>query len=113
MSERIFEPGERTNARAMRHAEGLYEHLDRRGGPGYHHLVAPALQPVISPAGQRSDGEIANLGGDAQSWTETIISTSTGASRGRTATPTAERAWNPASPKAAASSSEAPLMTPG
>ncbi len=42
-----------------------------------------------------------------------MISTSTGASSGSTATPTAERACTPASPKAVPRSSEAPLTTPG
>ena len=32
---------------------------------------------------------------------------------GSTATPTAERAWRPASPKISASTSEAPFTTPG
>ena len=48
-----------------------------------------------------------------QSDTSTIISTSTGASRGSAATPTAERACTPASPNALPSSSLAPLTTPG
>ena len=45
--------------------------------------------------------------------TSTMISTSTGASRGSTGTPTAERACTPASPKTSPSSSEAPLATFG
>ena len=48
-----------------------------------------------------------------QSDTSTIISTSTGASRGSAATPTAERACTPASPNALPRSSLAPLTTPG
>jgi hypothetical protein len=39
-SERIFEPGERTNARPMRHTENLYDHLSRRGGPGWDNVRA-------------------------------------------------------------------------
>jgi hypothetical protein len=31
----IFEPGERTETRPMRHTEGLWAHLNRRGSPGY------------------------------------------------------------------------------
>ena len=39
-SERIFEPGERANARPMRHTENLYDHLNRRGGPGWENVRA-------------------------------------------------------------------------
>lgn len=31
----IFEPGERSETRPMRHTEGLWSHLNRRGSPGY------------------------------------------------------------------------------
>src|SRR5690349_2974440 len=43
----------------------------------------------------------------------TWISTSTGASSGSTATPTALRAWTPLSPRTSPSSSLAPLITAG
>ena len=45
--------------------------------------------------------------------TSTTSSTSTGASNGNSATPTAERACTPLSPNTSASRSEAPLTTPG
>src|SRR5665647_3949102 len=65
----------------------------RGGGLGGDHLRTSALEPVPGPTGLRPEGEVADLTGNAQSWTETVISTSTGASSGRAATPTAERAW--------------------
>jgi len=34
-SDLIFEPGERTSRRRMRHTESYRQHLDGRGGPGY------------------------------------------------------------------------------
>src|SRR4029079_2420021 len=100
-------------ARVPTGADAIPQDHHRGGRPGGAHLGTPALQPVLGAAAQRLDGEVPNLTAHAQSWTETMISTSTGASSGRTATPTAERAWTPASPKALPSSSEAPLMTPG
>ena len=45
--------------------------------------------------------------------TSTISSTSTGEPRGSSATPTAERAWIPASPSTSPRNSDAPLITPG
>ncbi len=48
-----------------------------------------------------------------QSVSSTTNSTSTGASSGRTATPTALRAWTPASPKTSPTSVEAPFATAG
>src|SRR5699024_8841609 len=48
-----------------------------------------------------------------QSVSLTVTSTSTGEPSGRTATPTAERACLPASPKTSPRNSLAPLMTPG
>src|SRR5690606_227540 len=45
--------------------------------------------------------------------TSTTSSTSTGAFSGSSDTPTADRAWTPASPKISPSTSEAPLRTPG
>src|SRR5262249_51348373 len=46
-------------------------------------------------------------------FTSTMISTSTGASSGNSATPTADRACAPASPNTSTNSSDAPLITPG
>lgn len=34
-ADRIFEPGERTWTEPMRHTEGLWSHLNKRGSPGY------------------------------------------------------------------------------
>src|SRR5574340_438055 len=45
--------------------------------------------------------------------TSAISSTSTGAPRGSSATPTADRAWTPASPNTSPRNSDAPLITPG
>src|SRR5699024_149283 len=45
--------------------------------------------------------------------TSTMSSTSTGAPSGSSATPTAERAWAPASPKISPMRLEAPLITAG
>src|SRR5665647_3886035 len=52
----------------------------RGGGLGGDHLRTSALEPVPGPTGLRPEGEVADLTGNAQSWTETVISTSTGAS---------------------------------
>src|SRR5699024_7007467 len=62
--------------------------------------------------GALEDLGIEGLGkGGTHQATSTISSTSTGASRGSTATPTALRACRPASPKAWPNSSLAPLAT--
>ena len=67
-------------------------------------------------SGEQRAGALTHLAGharDAQSATSSTISTSTGALMGSPATPTADRACRPASPKISSSNSLAPLMTAG
>src|SRR5699024_4042959 len=105
------------------------KHVHARGefhrGLTAHHV---GLDPGVTVAHQDDGGRIARRYGLAgpdrilahgcgnrhsHHWTSTMSSTSTGASIGNTATPTALRAGSPASPKASPSSSLAPLATCG
>src|SRR5690606_36127130 len=70
---------------------------------------AHGLSRLCGPSAGRGKGEGRTYASVSSTW----ISTSTGASSGSTATPTALRAWTPLSPRTSASSSLAPLMTPG
>src|SRR5690606_2719838 len=71
--------------------------------------TAHGLSRLCGPSACRGKGEGRTYASVSSTW----ISTSTGASSGSTATPTALRAWTPLSPRTSASSSLAPLMTPG
>src|SRR5690606_16109482 len=81
--------------------EGLRLPAGGHAGPGQH--LGQPLPAVLIP---RVHGPYC-----ARTWT--IISNSTAAPRGRVLTPTAARAWRPASPNSSPKSSEAPLMTWG
>src|SRR5690606_10094493 len=70
---------------------------------------AHGLSRRCGPSAGRGQGEGRAYALVSSTW----ISNPTGASSGSTATPTALRAWTPLSPRTSASSSLAPLMTPG
>mgnify|MGYP006175811501 CR=1 FL=1 len=74
--------------------------------PTHEHPPRAATVP-----GGRRGGKPCRVSGGQR--TSTTASTSTGTPAGRLATPTAARAWRPASPNASANSSEAPLPTWG
>src|SRR5690606_11693159 len=87
-----------------RHGAGVvgphHDQLDRRG------VGSPLPEMLVHRGPAQAVGAR-----DAES--STTSSSSTGASRGSTATPTAERAWLPASPKTSPSRVLAPLITAG
>ena len=126
--------GEDHHPRRERHRgdPAQHEHLDRAAvaaapsrtnitvaaGFGATGLGPGAVEPgagarVGETADREVPGHVRARGRSVSPRRSTTISTSTGASSGSTATPTAERACMPASPKALPSSSEAPLTTPG